>query len=298
MTTEFKQVGLIAKDGDQRIVETLRTLAGLLERKGVEFALEDVTAGILDHWPHAAAPMEQLGRDCDLIIVVGGDGTLLHTARALADHPVPMAGINLGRLGFLTDISAERAVADIEQILEGNYSRDDRPIVDGIIRRDGSPIASDLALNDVVLHKADGGRMIEFETWVGGTFVSLHRADGMIAATATGSTAYALSGGGPILHPDLGGLTLVPICPHTLSDRPLVVPDQYRIELVLRGHSDPEGQVHWDGQQRSPMQPGDQLEICSQGRSTTLLHPPGYDYFALLRSKLHWGRGQDGGVPR
>lgn len=298
MTTEFKQVGLIAKDGDQRIVETLQGLSNLLEARGVEFALEGDTGRILDHWPHAVASLEQLGRDCDLIIVVGGDGTLLHTARALADHPVPMAGINLGRLGFLTDISAERAAQDIERILDGHYRRDDRPMVDGTIHRDGTPLARDLALNDVVLHKADGGRMIEFETWVDGTFVSLHRADGMIAATATGSTAYALSGGGPILHPDLGGLTLVPICPHTLSDRPLVVPDSYRVELVLRGHSEPEGQVHWDGQQRSPMAAGDRLEIRHHGRRTTLLHPPGYDYFALLRSKLHWGRAQDGGVPR
>ncbi len=298
MAIGFRQVGLIAKNSDQRVVETLEALGELLAGSDVAFALDSVTAEGLERWRHPVASMDELAARCDLVIVVGGDGTLLNTVRHFAARPIPLVGINLGRLGFLTDIPANRATEDVHGILHGEYDRDERAMLHGRIQSGNETRSEDIALNDVVLHKADGGRMIEFETWVNGAFVSLHRADGMVAATATGSTAYALSGGGPILHPSLGGLTLVPICPHTLSDRPLVIPDNAEVEFVLRGDPDGEGQVHWDGQKTAGMRAGDCLRIRRAEQATTLLHPPGYDYFALLRSKLHWGRAQDGGVPR
>jgi len=302
MNESFQRVGVIAKRGDERVIQVLQSLSALFSEQGIEAILNEAVAPALPQWPGKVGDPTSMPDAVDLIIVVGGDGTLLNTARLLAHRPVPLAGINLGRLGFLTDIAAERAVEDIRAILSGDFTPDRRPMLHATIhdRQQAAPVpeTQDLALNDVVIQKADGGRMIEFETWVDGRFVSLHRADGMIAATATGSTAYALSGGGPILHPDVDGLALVPICPHTLSDRPLVVPGRSEIQFILRGSGDSTAQVNWDGQQTHPMEAGQALTLRRSEQTTTLLHPPGYDYFALLRSKLHWGRSQDGNVPR
>ena len=298
MTKAFQSIGLIGKNGDERVSAVLHALVGLLEERRLSFLLDQRTADALDHWPHPAAEAEALATKVDLIIVVGGDGTLLNTARMLATRPVPLVGVNLGRLGFLTDIAADRAREEVAAILDGDYARDERHMLSARVFRGGKEVAEDLALNDVVIQKADGGRMIEFETWVDGTFVSLHRADGMIAATATGSTAYALSGGGPILHPDVDALALVPICPHTLSDRPLVVPGNSQLSFVLNGDEATRAQLNWDGQKTCELLSGDRVELARSGQITTLLHPPGHDYFALLRSKLHWGRAQEQTVPR
>ncbi|MEA5445834.1 NAD(+) kinase [Gammaproteobacteria bacterium AB-CW1] len=298
MAQEFQHIGLVGKSGDQRVSRVLLQLAELLKSRGLRTSLDARIGETMDGWPHEVGSLSRLSREADLIIVVGGDGTLLNTARQLADHPVPLAGINLGRLGFLTDIAAEQASDGVASILDGQFQRDERRMLDARIMDGDQVVSQDLALNDVVVQKADGGRMIEFEAWVDDSFVSLHRADGMIAATATGSTAYALSGGGPILHPDVDSLALVPICPHTLSDRPLVLPGQCRIRFILRGSPDGIAQVNWDGQQTATLKAGQTLEITRSERITTLLHPPGYDYFALLRSKLQWGRAQNGTVPR
>jgi len=298
MKEAFQRVGLIAKSGDERVISVLKELAGCLQELSIEAVLDERIAASLPDWPTTIADTESMAASVDLIIVVGGDGTLLNTARLLAPRSVPLAGINLGRLGFLTDMAANQAVEEITAILEGRFIRDHRHMLQARIREKGTIVAEDLALNDVVIQKADGGRMIEFETWVDDHFVSLHRADGMIAATATGSTAYALSGGGPILHPDVDGLALVPICPHTLSDRPLVIPGKSRAHFILRGERSNQAQINWDGQQTSPVAPGQTVELYRSKQTTTLLHPPSYDYFALLRSKLHWGRSQDGNVPR
>ncbi|MDQ2069113.1 NAD(+) kinase [Natronospira bacteriovora] len=298
MSKAFQRIGLIAKDGDERVATVLHALVALLDRRGLNHVLDQRTAAALPDWPHKAEDAETLAGDVDLIIAVGGDGTLLNTARVLAARPVPLVGINLGRLGFLTDIVASRAADDVAAILDGRFTRDMRHMLSARIEREGREAEADLALNDVVIQKADGGRMIEFETWVDDTFVSLHRADGMIAATATGSTAYALSGGGPILHPDVDALALVPICPHTLSDRPLVVPGNSRLRFVLRGDERTRAQLNWDGQKTHELIAGDRVELQRSKEKTTLLHPPGYDYFALLRSKLHWGRAQEEQVPR
>ncbi|MCP1727000.1 NAD+ kinase [Natronospira proteinivora] len=298
MKEAFQRVGLIAKSGDERVIRVLKELAGLLDGLGMEAVLDKRLAEALPNWQSQISDAEVMAENVDLIIVVGGDGTLLNAARLLAPRPVPLAGINLGRLGFLTDMAADRAVEEMTAVLQGRYTRDHRHMLHARIREGDSVVAEDLALNDVVIQKADGGRMIEFETWVDDRFVSLHRADGMIAATATGSTAYALSGGGPILHPDVDALALVPICPHTLSDRPLVIPGKSRVHFILRGERSNQAQINWDGQQTSPVAPGQTVELQRSEQTTTLLHPPSYDYFALLRSKLHWGRSQDGNVPR
>lgn len=298
MAEGFKQVGLVAKSGDPRVSEILTDLAALLTERGIDLVLEDRVAEEMPAWPHATSDLTAIADQVDLIIVVGGDGTMLKAARSLAARPVPLVGINLGRLGFLTDIAAGEALRDVGTILDGRFSRDQRRMLHARVLEDERVIAEDLALNDVVIQKADGGRMIEFETWVDDHFVSLHRADGMIAATATGSTAYALSCGGPILHPDVDSLALVPICPHTLSDRPLVIPGSSQVRFVLRGDSAGAAQINWDGQQTCHIDKHQHVSLRRSERITTLLHPPGHDYFALLRSKLHWGRTQEGNVPR
>lgn len=298
MAERFKHVGLVAKSGDTRVPKILSLLAGMLTDRGIAVVLESHVAEEMPDWPHAADRLDRFSDDVDLIIVVGGDGTMLKAARHLAPGPVPLVGINLGRLGFLTDTAAENALRDVGAILDGEFSRDRRRMLHAQVLEGEHRVAEDLALNDVVIQKADGGRMIEFETWVDGHFVSLHRADGMIAATATGSTAYALSCGGPILHPDVDSLALVPICPHTLSDRPLVIPGSSHVRFVLRSESAGAAQLNWDGQQHCLIGENQTVELRRSERITTLLHPPGHDYFALLRSKLHWGRTQEGNVPR
>lgn len=232
----------------------------------------------------------ELAAQADLVIVVGGDGTLLKAAHAVADRPVPLVGVNLGKLGFLADITPERLQDDIAAILQGDCSREERLLLDSCVLRAGESRSCTPALNDVVVQKADGGRLIEFETHVDGRFVCAHRADGIVVATPTGSTAYALSGGGPILHPGLDAIALVPICPHTLGDRPIVVSGGAEIEIVVTNTHSGRAQATWDGQQTQPLVAGDRVQVRRSQRKISFIHPHGYDYYKILRTKLHWGR--------
>jgi NAD+ kinase len=227
-----------------------------------------------------------IGDEADVAIVLGGDGTMLFAARRLAPQGVPLVGVNQGRLGFMTDIAREQMLAKVAELLEGQFVAESRILLEGEVVRAGERVYRNVAFNDVVVNKGDLGRMIELQVEVDGEFLYVLRADGMIVATPTGSTAYALSANGPILHPGVGGIAIVPLCPHALSNRPISIGDDSRVDITLLAHHD--GRVHFDGQARFDARAGDCVRIGRSGHGVTLLHPPGYSYFAMLREKLHW----------
>ncbi|MCA1805361.1 MAG: NAD(+) kinase, partial [Xanthomonadaceae bacterium] len=232
---------------------------------------------------------EELAARCDLAIAVGGDGTLLNAARSLADAGVPLLGINRGRLGFLADILPADMTSSLDRVLAGHYQEEERTLLHAEVLRNGECLHQSDALNDVVIHKYDIARMIELETHIDGRFLNTQRSDGLVMATPTGSTAYALSGGGPILHPTLSAIVLVPICPHTLTNRPIVINDHATIEVILHGGSTTEAQVTCDGQVKFPLDCGDRVRVCRKDKTIRLLHPPGHDHYEVLREKLRWG---------
>jgi NAD+ kinase len=286
MNGAFRSIALIGKYRSPEIAESLRTLAGLLSAQGREVLLEEATAAAVGSNGYAVADYEALGTRADLAIVLGGDGTMLNAARQLARFDVPLVGINQGRLGFMTDIALDAMEGSITALLAGRFVREQRILIDAEVRREGVTEFATLALNDVVVNKGDGGRMIELEVKVDGELIHVLRADGLIISTPTGSTAYALSANGPILHPSVAGIAIVPLCPHALSNRPITVSDSSCIEIALLAQHD--ARVHFDGQGRFDARAGDVLRVARSRHSITLLHPPGYSYFAMLREKLHW----------
>jgi len=287
MISAFKQVGLIGKSGDQRVAATLQSLIARLAQLGTRILLDESIAGMLPDTPVSVVDRSTLADQCDLAIVVGGDGTLLNAARSLASSGISVLGVNLGRLGFLVDVLPEDMLPLLEEILAGNYMVEERTLLHAMVSRDGETLSENTALNDVIVHKKDIARLIELDTWIDGYFLSANRADGLIVATPTGSTAYALSGGGPILHPGLQALTLVPICPHTLSNRPIVIPDRSTIEIMVQ-EGKLEAQLSCDGQVGQVLRPGDRITVRKHEHTLRLLHPPGHDFFTILRKKLRW----------
>ena len=287
MSPQFKRVGLIGKTRGDHIATTLETLVGYLDRLGVEIRLDESIAGLLADSGHPVLDRHTLAQECDLAIVVGGDGTLLNAARSLAEFGTAVLGVNLGRLGFLVDVSPDEMTHQLDQIMAGQYSEEDRTLLHASVTRDGKMISESTALNDVIIHKRDIARMIELDTWIDGHFLNTNRSDGLIIATPTGSTAYALSGGGPILHPRLAAITLVPICPHTLSNRPVVIDDTSVIEIILH-EGTLEATVSCDGQISQPVEAGDHVIIRRHWHALRLLHPPEHEYFSVLRRKLRW----------
>ena len=282
----FSYIGIFTKPNDIRVDNTLRQLHEALLQRGFQVFC-DQNAGLILDLPAMAG--EELARRIDLAIVVGGDGTLLSAGRLLAPYEVPIVGINLGRLGFLVDVSPDDMILQLEAILSGEYQEEKRLILNASAERDGESFGQADALNDVVLHVRNEVRMIEFTTTIDGKFVNTQRADGMIITTPTGSTAYALSSGGPIMHPALQALALVPICPHTLSDRPLVLSSNSVIELQLCEQRDVPARVSFDGHNNIELESGDIVRIHARPEKFHLLHPKGYDYYHILREKLHWG---------
>jgi NAD+ kinase len=284
---EFKTIAVLGRDEDPRVAEPMTLLAEHLQNAGV-----DVIADSTDNFNLAARQVTENGmaRQADLIIAIGGDGTMLHAARIAFDHAVPLLGVNRGRLGFLADITPAEMLQSVDQVLAGDYSRESRLLLETERVREGQTDRRAMALNDVVLQRRDTGRMLDFETRIDGRFVNVHSGDGLIVATATGSTAYALSCGGPIIQPALDAVVLVPICPHTLSDRPIVVPSSLEIEIRLLERADTKAEVTVDGHSLGGLLPEDRLFIRDAGSRVTLIHPPGYDYYEILRSKLNWGR--------
>jgi len=295
MALPVRTCALVGRFTDSRVAESVDALLAHLATRQIEVLVSD-TAAIADASAASAAalrrvPDGELGRRADLMIAIGGDGTLLYAAGLVARHGVPLLGINRGRLGFLTDVMPQDMLGCVDAALEGRLESDERPLLAACLRQSSGAVAEALALNDVVLQKLATGRMLDFETRVGGRYVNTHAGDGIVVASATGSTAYALSCGGPIIEPHLDALVLAPICPHTLSDRPIVVSAREQIEIELLQRPDIRGQVTCDGTILGQIAPGDRLEVKAAGERIRLLHPAGHDYFRLLRSKLHWGRG-------
>jgi len=293
MALPVRTCALVGRFTDSRVAESAHALLAHLASRRVAVLVSN-TAAIADALaagPLARVPEEELGPRADLMIAIGGDGTLLYAAGLVARHGVPLLGINRGRLGFLTDVMPQDMLGCVDAALEGRLTADERPLLRACLRQADGTAAEALALNDVVLQKLATGRMLDFQTRVGGQYVNTHAGDGIVVATATGSTAYALSCGGPIIEPHLDALVMAPICPHTLSDRPIVVSTRALIEIELLPRPDTRAQVTCDGAILGDIAPGDRLEVQPAGERVTLLHPAGYDYYRLLRSKLHWGRG-------
>ena len=285
---QFQRIGLLAKAAGGNVAETLRAVVGFLVERRHEIHLSESSAAALGGG-QAGHPVAALVQRVDLVVGVGGDGTMLVAARAAAAAHVPVLGINLGRLGFLTDISPDRATETLARILDGEYVEDPRCLLSAQIGEVGVPRIQQTALNDVVLQKWNTARLIEFETYIDGRFVNAQRSDGLIVATPTGSTAYALSGGGPLLHPALDALVLVPICPHALSNRPLVVAGDSVVEVVVSGHTDPAFvQISCDGQETVGLRRGERVRIAKHACGLRLIHPAGHDHYRLLRAKLGW----------
>jgi NAD+ kinase len=227
----------------------------------------------------------------DLVVAIGGDGTMLYASRLVAGRDIPLLGINRGRLGFLADITPGEMLRRLDEVLAGDFVEERRLMLEAVIDNGSGPARRALALNDVVLQKRETGRMLDFENWVDGVYVNTHGGDGLVIATPTGSTAYALSGGGPIIHPSLDAITLVPICPHTLSDRPIVIRADSKIEVRVLERPDTSAEVACDGLPLGELAAGERLLVQAASEQVVLVHPRGHDYFRLLRSKLHWGRG-------
>ncbi len=287
MNSEFKTIALIGRYQSPEVADAVLRLANHLRDRGLKVLIEQGTASATGLTAgYAVASYEDIGVNADLAIVLGGDGTLLNSACRLAEYEVPLAGVNQGRLGFLTDISRDEALTKVDEILAGNYTEESRVLLDAEVIRAGKRVFQTVALNDVVVNKGELGRMIEFDLRIDGEFVYTLRSDGMIISTPTGSTAYALSANGPILHPNVAGIALVPMCPHTLTARPITLPDHCRIEIVLLPPHD--SRVHFDGQTRYDTRAGDTVRIARAPHQVKLLHPPGYSYFAMLREKLQW----------
>jgi NAD+ kinase len=288
----IQTVGVIGKRTDPAALPTVTALCRLLRALGCAVLVDDTHAALAQSESLESAPREALGTRCQLVVVVGGDGTLLDAGRSLARYDVPLLGVNQGRLGFMVDVRPEAMREALEAVLAGRGVVDNRLLLSACILSPSGPASEPmLAVNDVVLRNFANIRMLDFETWLGDEFISQHRADGLIVSTPTGSTAYALSGGVPVVHPSVPALTLVPICPHTLSDRPIVVPVGTPVRIVLRGPALAQATVTCDGQVSEPIKPGDSIEILRAEHPLRLVHPPGYQYFSLLRDKLHWGRG-------
>jgi NAD+ kinase len=291
MTFPVRACALVGKFADPRVAESVSALLPHLLARGVQVLVSDdaplptAASGVI------RVPEEALAERADLVIAIGGDGTLLYAARLVARHDVPLLGINRGRLGFLTDVMPQDVLACLDAALAGALERDVRPLLQARLHGVDGAHAELLALNDVVMQKMATGRMLYFETRVDGRYVNSHAGDGIVVASATGSTAYALSCGGPIVEPHLDVLVLAPICPHTLSDRPIVVSARSTIEIKLVERADTRAQIVCDGAVLGELTPEDRLEITRAAERITLLHPKGHDYFSLLRSKLHWGRG-------
>lgn len=297
MARRFDTIALTGKRDDETVAESLRLLAAHLQKRDREILAEQSIADTLEPLAIRSTPLDEICAKADVMVAIGGDGTMLFATGLVAASGVPLLGINRGRLGFLTDVGTERMLESVDEILDGRFVEERRIMLEAQITGVDTP-ASGFALNDVVLQKRDTGRMIDFETWIDGRYVNTHAGDGLVVATPTGSTAYALSGGGPIMHPTMDAIAMVPICPHTLSDRPLVVPAEADIDIrvIERGDSHPE--VTCDGRLLGFLAPDGCLAVRRAAHAAILIHPLDHDYFRILRSKLHWGRGSRNSGPR
>jgi NAD+ kinase len=285
--TPFRVVGLIAKQRDVHEA-TVAAVCATLRAAGCTVLIDDNDA-LPGSLCGTRVPRERIAAEAQLAVVVGGDGTLLDAGRSLAPAGIPILGVNQGRLGFLTDVRADDLEPVLRAVLSGECETESRMLLSVSI----SGAAPQIAVNDLVLRNQATIRMLEFETWMDEELISAHRADGVIISSPTGSTAYALSGGGPLMHPGLSAIAVVPICPHTLSDRPIVVGGDRSIRLLVRGAERTQAMATIDGQISRILEPGDTVTISRSAQPLNLIHPCGFSWFSLLRNKLRWGSGPD-----
>lgn len=281
----MRRVGIVIKRGRQQAIDVGRTLADWLRRQGLTPVVEDDAAPILGV-DEGFSKVELLARS-DLVVVLGGDGTLLSVARRQRERGVPIMGVNLGGLGFLTSVTIDELFPVLERVLEGHFHLDHRMMLEARFRDRVSP--SWYVLNDVVVAKTAVARIMDVETAIDGEEVCVYKADGLIVSTPTGSTAYSLSAGGPIVHPGVGVIVLSPISPHTLTNRPMVLPETSVVHVSVRSADSQEVLVSLDGQEAVSLHSGDVLEVRKAPIGIDLVQPPGRSYFAMLRSKLRWG---------
>ena len=289
MVSRFQHAALVGKYLTPGIGGLLDDVARFLIRQGLEVSLERDTAlntGLADY---GALTADELGQQCDIAVVVGGDGTMLGIARQLARHGMPLVGINQGRLGFITDVTIGEYAEALAPMIAGDYIEERRSMLEGSVARDGRVISEGFAMNDVVVSRGSTSSMVELKIEIGGEFVANLRADGLIVASPTGSTAYALSAGGPILHPGITGWVMVPIAPHDLSNRPIVLPDSAEIAIEIVAGRD--ASVNFDMQNIASLWHGDRVTVRRSADQVRFLHPLGWSYYATLRRKLHWNSG-------
>ncbi len=289
MSTRFRHAALVGKFNAGNSRDELEAVARFLVLHGLEVSLEKDTAANsgITAWP--ALDAVALGAACDIAVVVGGDGTMLGIARQLARFDLPLVGINQGRLGFITDIALDEYRPALQAILEGEYDEEQRALLEGGVRRDGATLFESVALNDVIVSRGATAGMVELRVEIDGVFVAQLRADGLIVGSPTGSTAYALSAGGPILHPGVAGWVLVPIAPHDLTNRPIVVPDAGEVQIEIVAGRD--ASVNFDMQSLTSLLHGDRISVRRSAYRVRFLHPRGWSYYATLRAKLHWASG-------
>lgn len=285
----FKRIALIANSNTEQIADTLGLVIRYLRGRGVDVVLDRFCADLLSDSGLPVAEGADLALGCDLAITIGGDGTMLRAARMLADYDVPLLGINRGRLGFLADIPVESVEVQLDAILDGQYVEDTRFQLHCQVERGTDIVLESHAFNDVIIQKWNVAKLIELEIYVDETLVHSQRSDGVIVSSPTGSTAYALSGGGPILHPSLDAMVLVPICPHTLSNRPIVIDGNSRVEIIVGTPEIDHARLTCDGDITFELQTRDRVVVLKKDRRIRLIHPADHDHFSILRAKLHWG---------
>ena len=290
MPSQFKRIGLWGRFTHESVGDLAAQLSSHLAKRGLEVCAPQDLPGLASPHSLKLVPGHEFGKRIDLLVAIGGDGNLLRATRRIAGCSVPIIGVNRGRLGFLTDVKPEHMLAALDAILDGDHLVEERLMLEARIFGEGGSAKTLNALNDVVLQKIASGRILDFETTVDGQYVNTHGGDGLIVATPTGSTAYALSCGGPIIRPDVAALVMVPICPHTLSDRPLVLKSSSRIQVRVPPGNDGRAQVICDGEELGQIDTSQMLEVAAAEETVTLLHPKDYNYYELLRSKLNWGR--------
>lgn len=286
---QFRNIGLIGRTGNQEVIDSLKAITAFLVARDLTVILEKEIALVLPEHGLQVSTRKLIGEMCDLVIVVGGDGSMLSAARDLAKHGVPVLGVNRGRLGFLTDISPNELDQKLAEVLDGHYTTEKRFLLDAVVYRKGEPIGKESAFNDVVVSSGEVARMIQFETYIDEQFVYSQRSDGMIVSTPTGSTAYSLSGGGPIMHPKLDAIVLVPMFPHTLSSRPIVVDGNSVVKIVVGAENRINPIVTFDGHVNIVAEPGDTILIHKKPHRLTMIHPMDHNFYAACRDKLRWG---------
>ncbi len=286
----FKTVAIVGRHQDTGLDAPMRKLAAMLQAAGCTVLIEADTARNTGLAELPVATYEEIGKRADLAVIMGGDGTMLGASRQLAQSGVPLIGINHGRLGFITDIPLDSANDALASVIHGNFDTEDRVMLEGCVTRGDTTLFSGLAVNDVVLNRAGRGGMIEVKVDFNNNFMYSQRADGLIVATPTGSTAYSLSASGPVVHPTLNAILLVPVAPQTLSNRPIVLPDTGTISLTITalGRVESGASVHFDMQTWSDCQPGDRIDVRRARHTVRFIHPTGYSFFSTLRRKLYW----------